>query len=352
MNLDAITGCILGTAVGDALGLPYEGLNPQRATRLFTDRARYHFFFSKGMVSDDTEHTCMVAQALIASAGNAAQFANDLSRRFRFWLLGLPAGIGFATLRSILKLWLGLPPGRSGVFSAGNGPAMRAAIIGVCHGANTNHLKSLVKSSTVITHTDPKAYYGSLAVALAAHFNATSDTVDGNEFCSQLERLLSDENADEFLKLVTDAFKSTQQGGSTTEFVESLGLHKGISGYVYHTVPGVIHAWMLNPKDYREALLDIIGCGGDTDTTGAILGGIVGSGTGKRGIPKEWLDNLIEWPRTVEWMEGLAHQLSTSLTTQSQPPAITLPFLGVTIRNVLFTSIVLFHGFRRLLPPY
>ncbi|MCP4809501.1 MAG: ADP-ribosylglycohydrolase family protein, partial [Proteobacteria bacterium] len=49
-------------------------------------------------------------------------------------------------------------------------------------------------------------------------------------------------------------------------------------GYVYHTVPAVIHAWMAYPEDFRNALLDIIGCGGDTDTTGAILGAIVGAG--------------------------------------------------------------------------
>jgi ADP-ribosylglycohydrolase len=294
----------------------------------------------------------MVAQALIASAGDAEGFVRDLSRRFRFWLLGLPAGIGFATLRSIFKLWLGFPPGKSGVFSAGNGPAMRAPIIGVCKGADGEQLKRLVKFSTVITHTDPKAYHGALAVALAAHLSATSVSTDGNEFHTRLEQLLANENAGEFQELITDVLKSTQQGRSTKEFVESLGLQRGVTGYVYHSVPAVIHAWMVNPKDYRAALLDIIGCGGDTDTTGAILGGIVGSGTGKQGVPKEWLDTLIEWPRTVVWMEALAKQLSSSLTTPAQSPPINLPFMGVALRNVLFTSIVLLHGLRRLLPPY
>lgn len=61
MNRDAIIGCILGTAVGDALGLLYEGVSPARAVRLLSPSDRYHFFFGRGMISDDTEHTCMVA---------------------------------------------------------------------------------------------------------------------------------------------------------------------------------------------------------------------------------------------------------------------------------------------------
>jgi ADP-ribosylglycohydrolase len=65
MKDEAIIGCILGTAVGDALGLPYEGLSPERATRLFPKRASYHFILGRGMVSDDTEHTCFVAEALL-----------------------------------------------------------------------------------------------------------------------------------------------------------------------------------------------------------------------------------------------------------------------------------------------
>jgi ADP-ribosylglycohydrolase len=109
MKEDAFIGCLLGTAVGDSLGLPYEGLSPQRAAKLFPDTTKHHFFFGKGMVSDDTEHACFVAQAIIRSKGDVEEFQNQLARSLRWWLLGLPAGIGFATLRSIIKLWFGIP---------------------------------------------------------------------------------------------------------------------------------------------------------------------------------------------------------------------------------------------------
>src|SRR5207247_666335 len=116
-----------GTAVGDAIGLPYEGLTGRRAAKMFGPPNRQRFFFGRGMVSDDTEHTCIVAQALIEANSDLNAFQRSLARRMRLWLLGVPAGIGIATLRSIIRLWVGISPERSGVFSAGNGPAMRAA---------------------------------------------------------------------------------------------------------------------------------------------------------------------------------------------------------------------------------
>jgi len=73
---DRIVGCLLGTAVGDALGLPFEGLSKRRICKFHPDLNRYHFFFGRGMTSDDTEHTCMVAQALILSGGDVKRFEN------------------------------------------------------------------------------------------------------------------------------------------------------------------------------------------------------------------------------------------------------------------------------------
>src|SRR5687768_1032701 len=115
---DPIIGCLLGTAVGDAMGLPYEGLSRRRAARLLGPPDRHRFLFGRGMVSDDTELTCIVAQALIASSGCMDTFLSQLSWRLRVWLLVLPAGIGWATLRSILRLCVGIRPQTSGVFSA------------------------------------------------------------------------------------------------------------------------------------------------------------------------------------------------------------------------------------------
>ena len=141
----AIQGCLWGTVVGDALGLPMEGLSRQRQARMFPDLTRYHFLFGRGMVSDDTEHTWMVAKALLVSGGEPEVFGRSLARQMRWWLIGVPAGIGLATLKAILRLWLGVPYTRSGVFSAGNGPAMRSALLGVYWGHDLSRLCELAR---------------------------------------------------------------------------------------------------------------------------------------------------------------------------------------------------------------
>ncbi len=74
----------------------------------------------------------------------------------------------WATLRACLKLAWGFGPGRAGCYSAGNGPAMRSAVIGVWFRADLASIQTFVRSCARLTHTDPKAEYGALAVALAA----------------------------------------------------------------------------------------------------------------------------------------------------------------------------------------
>ena len=66
---DRFRGVLLGTAVGDALGLPAEGLSRARVERMFRGRWRHRLVGRRGMISDDTEHTVFVAQCLLAQVG-------------------------------------------------------------------------------------------------------------------------------------------------------------------------------------------------------------------------------------------------------------------------------------------
>lgn len=346
---DSIVGCLLGTAAGDALGLPMEGISRKRQQKMFRDLDRYHLLFGKGMVSDDTEHTAMVAQSLIKSSGRPEDFAKDLAWRLRFWMLNLPAGIGFATLRAILKLWLGFPPDKSGVFSAGNGPAMRSAIIGAAYAGRRDEIKNLVRANTILTHTDPKAEFGALAVALAASQSAMGKG-SPTDFLELYEKTVPEDR--ELINLLEKAAASAEKGESTRDFAASLGLHKGVTGYIYHTAPAAIHAWLKNPEDLQTALIEIIRCGGDTDTTAAIVGGIVGSRVGPRGVSAQLIENLWEWPRSVSWLESLGRTLAEAVRSGKMLKPPSLPPGGAFLRNILFIGIVLAHGFRRIFPPY
>ncbi len=349
-NTDAIVGCLLGTAVGDALGLPFEMMSRQRQLKAYPEIEGHHFFLGRGMFSDDTQHSCMVAQALIASNADTEVFTRELARQFRWWLLTLPAGTGKATLLSVLRLWIGVNPHNSGVFSAGNGPSMKSALIGVCYGQDTVKMCQLVRAATAITHTDPKACFGAIAVAVAAGMASRGQPVSPPEFLDRLRDVLSNEDAGEFLDLVCRVVRSVTAGDDTLRFADDLGLTKGVSGYTYHTVPVALHSWLRHQGDYRGAVVDVIRCGGDTDTTGAITGAIMGAGVGKAGIPKQWLQNIREWPATISWIERLGIQLAEVCAKGYAQRPLKVSVFGSLLRNVVFVLVVFAHLFRRMLP--
>jgi ADP-ribosylglycohydrolase len=317
---------------------------------------RHRLFFGRGMVSDDTEHTCLVGQALLRSPVDSARFGRSLAWRFRWWLLGLPAGIGLSTLRAIIKLWVGFPPSHNGVFSAGNGPAMRAALLGVCLGDNRDQLRSYVRVSTRLTHTDPRAERGALLVALAAHYGARQAaegvTVEG--FLNHVADCLGELDA-ELADLLAKVKDHLRRDLPASALAEALKQQRGVSGYIYRTVPVALYMWLRSPGNYRAAVEEVIRLGGDTDSTGAVVGALVGATAGTAVIPGDWLAGLVEWPRSAAWMRSLAARLSELFATTQprQPrPALRLFWPGLIPRNLFFLAIVLLHGFRRLLPPY
>ncbi len=174
----SISGCLLGTALGDAVGLRREGLSRRRALGIYGGSPLSpNLLLGYGLCSDDTEHTQMLARALVLSRGEPTQFQRCFAKQLRRWFLTLPAGVGRATARACIKLLFGVTPERSGVFSAGNGPAMRSALIGVC-ATSDEHLVALVNASTTITHTDPIAEDGALLIARAARYASSSASTD------------------------------------------------------------------------------------------------------------------------------------------------------------------------------
>ncbi len=162
---DRFRGVLIGTAAGDALGLPAEGVSRRQVSRLFPKPWRHRLILGRGMLGYDTEHTLFISQALLAQPDSVDEFARRFAWSLRWWFLFLPAGIGLGTLRSIVRLWLGFTPVRSGVRSAGNGPALRAAPIGAMIADDAAKRRAYVEASTRVTHADPRALVGAQAVA-------------------------------------------------------------------------------------------------------------------------------------------------------------------------------------------
>ncbi len=354
---DRIAGSLLGTAVGDALGLPREGLSPVRARRFFGDDLQHRLVLGRGMVSDDTEHSCFVGQALLSADGDTDRFARALAWKLRWWMLGLPAGVGLGTARAIAKLWLGFGPSRSGVRSAGNGPAMRAAVLGVCAAAEPELIDAWVGVASRVTHVDERAVRAARLVAVAARHAATRDPseVSHREFLDIAERALADAD-DELVGVLRTLRAHLDRGAAVAEFAGAIGQGNGVGGYAYHSVPVAVYGWLAHPGDFRAAVTEVVRLGGDADTTGAIVGGIAGAGVGRERIPAEWIDGLWEWPRTVAWITELADRLARRFPVEGAPDMhvdeLRVAWPLILPRNLLFLCVVLAHGFRRLVPPY
>jgi ADP-ribosylglycohydrolase len=343
-----VEGFLVGTAVGDAIGLPFEGMSARRVERrLGRGGLRHRFVFGRGMISDDTEHACMTAQAWVEARGDVEEFSARLRRKLMWWIAGLPAGVGLATARACGRMWIGFGPQRSGVRSAGNGPAMRSGVLGVL--AGSGDLEKLVRASTRLTHTDPRAEQGAMVVALCAREGARA-RIEGREVeagavIDAATKLVGDA---ELRGLVLRAMEAAQAGRSRVEVASQLGLERGVTGFINHTVPVCVYLWARYPGDYRSAVEQAVRFGGDTDTVAAIVGGMVGARCGAEGIPAEWVAGIADWPRSVAWIRRLAGRAAD---VGEGPGGEPLAWPLIPARNAAFLAIVLTHGLGRLLPP-
>lgn len=350
---DRYRGMMLGTAVGDSVGLPAEGIPRARARRMHKGHWRHRFVFGHGMISDDTEHTLFVAQCLLAHTKSAEYFGQRLGFCLKWWFLSLPAGVGLATARACIKLLLGFGYQKSGVDSAGNGPAMRVAPIGAFFFKSEQELNAYTQISTSTTHTNPKALIGARAIALTAAWIVRDDLHQrpaADAFC-QILRDIAHEDA-EWCSIVSKIKNGLTREASVDDFAVSLGLEKEISGYMYHTVPIALFAWHRHFGDYRATLCAVLNCGGDTDTTGAIAGALAGLTVGEGGLPVDLIGGIREWPRTISLLSRVADRLSDLRESDVTPGPVQYFWPGLILRNALFLGVVLAHGFRRLLPPY
>ncbi len=253
------------------------------------------------MVSDDGEHALMTAEALLSRG----DLERELARRLRRWFLLLPAGMGIATAKACIKLLLHLP---SGVASAGNGAAMRAAAVGAYYADDPAAREAAVIKVARLTHTDDRAVTGARLIALAAACAARGEEA---LFPALAQEIGSDWPLD-----------------FTSE--------KGPSGFVLQSVPAALGVWQRHPRDYRAAVTEAIELGGDADTVAAMVGGIVALADPP---PPEWVDALWEPIRGPAYLRRLS-----SGGRIGAPGLLQLP------RNLLFLLIVLGHGFRRLVP--
>jgi ADP-ribosylglycohydrolase len=272
---------------------------------------------------------------------DVAAFKHALGWKLRGWLVGLPAGIGLATLRAGLRLWLGFQ--RPGVYSAGNGPAMRAAVLGAALAQEPIRLLAYVTAATTLTHTDPRALTGALALARMAAWAVTASRPPGP---GDFEALWGEGDA-EWAGWGTAIAAHRERGTDLAGFAASQGLGAGVTGYMVHSVAIAAYAWLQHHGDYDATVEGVIALGGDTDSVASFAGALAGGTVGLSGIPPAWREGILDWPRGEAVWLAVADRLAT---LAGGPVSYPWPLLAA--RNALLLATVLAHGLRRLAPPY
>ena len=348
MKTERATACLLGGELGDSLGLPFEGVSPRRIARWLRRRPfGQRFVFGRGMLSDDTDHAVFTAQALLRAQGNVDRFRRALAWRMRLWLLTLPAGIGLATLRSLILLWCGVPPTRSGVWSAGNGPLMRAPLIGCVYATDAGRRRAFVDASTRMTHRDPQVLTAARALAdvAAAITRGEFARAPGWPALQALLRAAGDEPEWKAMLLrLGDCFTSRDP---CTAARVAFGGPGGISGYALHTLPFALAAWHTHCGDSVATLEAVVRAGGDTDTVGAVAGSLAALSATDLGASVGLVDAIADWPHSPAYLR----QLGAALDGDPAPVATGFR-AGLWLRSPLFMALVLAHGLKRLAPPY
>lgn len=292
-------GCILGVAIGDALGRPFEGfhhIDPEKVERTAE--------FKSLTYTDDTHMTIGVAESLIRSRGfNGEHMAETFIRNYedephRGYGPGPPAVFkmikrGMAWKDSDKKLY----PGGS----FGNGSAMRVAPVGLFYYDDSEKLRRIAYESSRITHSHE---LGMEAAALQAYTVALAVSRDPAEpvrpglYLRKLKAFTGNsvyrgklELAENLLSEKLERSKIASKLGNSIE--------------AFNSVPAAIFSFLAKLGSFKESVIYAVSLGGDADTIGSMTGAIAGAYYGYEAIPGKWLEKL----ENREHLEKLALKL-------------------------------------------
>lgn len=283
---------LLGGAIGDALGMPFETKLVNDPRLIEWDGKTFlpseHHGLKAGQFTDDGQMQQMIAESLITNHGFNPQ---DLSERYVEWMVsGRARGYGKTTLLAISNLLEGKSYQESGVpGSYGNGTAMRSAPIGVYFRDDLKEVVGVCKVDSGITHASEEAEAGSIAVAYAAALAAQDDLED---LLERVHEVLPDSKVKSILYSLGSLVNAKHIPATAALRV------LGTKADVRQTVPSALYCF-LRFRNYHDAILAAIKAGGDTDTTAAIVGGLFGAKLGMKAIDPtfygvEDFDRLVE----------------------------------------------------------
>ncbi len=297
---DRFIGCLLGLAVGDALGANFEGQPGDSITARYpTARhliqnppAGEHWY------TDDTQMAIGIAETLVACA---CIDEKKLCERFAAnYVPGRGYGRGARVILEAMiqgedHKWLATNHFPGGSF--GNGAAMRVAPVGLMFHHDTDRLWEEAKLSALPTHTHALGIEGAQLLALAVGLAVSSVDFDRAAFFDSLSS-----------RCHAVEYSGPLRRASRLENPADLALFgNGIEAA--SSVVTAIAAFSLTPNSYEQTIGSAILLGGDTDTIAAMAGAISGAFLGWQSIPSHLLEHLEDREQGRSYIKDLAKQL-------------------------------------------
>jgi ADP-ribosyl-[dinitrogen reductase] hydrolase len=288
-----MSNVLLGTGIGDSLGMHFEGLSstsneirswdgitylPSRPRTKITYGTNVQL--NPGQYTDDTCLSIVVAKSLIDNNG----FNPDhLSKSYVDYVTSdANRGYGHTTLAAIKNLQEGKHWSESGIpESYGNAPAMKSSSFGVFFRNNIKELIKSVKIDCAITHKSTEAEAGALAIALTVAFLSNNDSQD---LLTKVIEHLPDSNIKNTLSSLDELIKSDTPSNKALTIL-------GTGFDIKQTVPAVLYCF-LKHDTYINAVSAMIRAGGDTDTNCSIVCALFAAKYGSKYFLKYHVNNL------------------------------------------------------------
>ena len=309
-QLDRALGCLLGGALGDAMGMPTQSLSPDAIAhrygmvddihRLPFDGHPVSHGLPAGSITDDTEQTLLLAETILASpdtfdghawARKLMDWENDMRRRGRHDLLGP------STKRALAAIARGEPPEQAGRFGDTNGAAMRVAPVGIAYSfIRVDAFVAKVHDTCRTTHNTSVAVGGAAAVAAAV-----STAIDGANWEGGKAAALQAARAGSArghpvpgvdiaarIGWAVELVRGRDRAGAIRAVTELIGT----SVAARESVPAAFAVVEIAGANAWEAAVISANLGGDTDTIGAIAAAMAGALSGASALPASRLEGL------------------------------------------------------------
>jgi ADP-ribosylglycohydrolase len=161
---------------------------------------------------------------------------------------------------------------------------MRIAPIGLIDCQRAERLRQDVRTAGALTHSNPEALAGGLAVAHAVACLSTSK-VKPPTLIEETVAFVGDCAVSRNLRCAQSLLNS---GIPEAEALVTLGT----TGYVVHTVASAFYCFVRTPDNLKKTIIDAVVAGHDTDTTGAVAGALSGAYNGEHAIPRHWREGI------------------------------------------------------------